>query len=414
MARSNIIDFLVGDIDFLKQKKSIIKNREVLSEDFVPERILFREEQLNITLTSIRRFLIFGEGLNILFFGNTGTGKTLLARYISKSIKKLNLKEKMNIKTSYVNCKGFFIKEADYYIIGKMYSDITGDRFRKGKKKYEMFESIINYMNSKDYKAIIFLDEFDSLFNKKNTEDLLYALIRDLDIEYSNRFSLVMITNSVSFFDELDSRIKSSFSSFVKVNFPSYKATDLSEILKERAYLALEEGSISESLINYISARVAKHHSGDARVAINVLKLSALIADSKGKNKIEKEDIDEAFENLDYDLLKFIVSSLNTTQKILSLALVEGSLRKKDEYISFEELYNMYVEISSRLSIAPLKRITVFRNMCNLEMIFGSFLEVRTVSEGRRGGYKKIYKLLIDEESMKKLYDLLRDKIFNA
>jgi len=414
MAESKILDFFIRDMEILKKRSSIIKDERVLTEDFIPDKIYFREEQLGISLTVIKRFLQSKRGPNMIFHGNTGTGKTLLAKYIASALKMLNLKEKINVKVSYVNCKSFFTKEADYYIIGKIYSDITGDKFRKGRKKYETFEDLLNYINEKDYRVVIFLDEFDSLLNKKSTEDLLYALLRDFDISYSNRILLIMITNNITFVNDLDPRVKSSFTSFVKVPFQPYDAIALSKILLDRASLAFEEGAIDTSLINYISAKVAKLYLGDARVAINVLRLSGLIADSKGMNKITKECVDEAFENIDLDIFRSLILSLNTTQKVLLLSLIESSLSRKEEYISYEDLYNNYTETSSRLSITPLSRIAAYKNMRNLEMVLGNILDVKTVSEGKRGGYKKVYKLLLDEETMKKLYELLRNNIFNA
>jgi len=414
MAESKILDFFIRDIEILKKRNSIIKDERVLTEDFIPDKIYFREEQLGISLTVIKRFLQSRKGPNLIFHGNTGTGKTLLAKYIASALKMLNLKEKINVKVSYVNCKSFFTKEADYYIIGKIYSDITGDKFRKGRKKYETFEDLLNYINEKDYKVVIFLDEFDSLFSKKNTEDLLYALLRDFDISYSNKILLIMIANNITFINDLDPRVKSSFTSFVKVPFKPYDAIALGKILLDRASLAFEEGAIDTSLIKYISAKVAKLYMGDARVAINVLRLSGLIADSRGMNKITKECVDEAFENIDLDVLKSLIFSLNTTQKILLLSLIESSFSRKEEYISYEDLYHSYTEISSRLSITPLSRIAAYKNMRNLEMVLGNFLDVKTVSEGKRGGYRKVYKLLLDEETMKKLYELLRNNIFNA
>ncbi|MEM5879944.1 MAG: AAA family ATPase, partial [Candidatus Aenigmatarchaeota archaeon] len=353
-------------------------------------------------------------GINMFFYGNTGTGKTLLARYIANIIKSINISKKMNIKVSYINCKSLISKEADYYVIGKIYSDVTNDKFRKGKKKYEMIENLFEYLANHDLKLIIFLDEFDSLVNGKSSEDILYLFLRDFDIEFPSKISLILISNNITFLNNLDPRTKSSFSSFIKVEFPPYNAEALREILTDRAKLAIKEGAIDQGIINYISAKVVKYFSGDARIAINVLRLSAIIADSKNKLKIEKEDVDEAFNNIDFDILKSIIFSLNSTQRLLLLSLINKQNEKNNDYISFEELYEEYLKLSTSLSISPLGKSTIYKNMRNLEMILGNFIESKTVSEGKRGGYKKIYRLLIDEKDIEKIYDLLRKNILNV
>lgn len=414
MNKTTIIDFFIRDINFVERKSSIIINDRVLCEDFLPERILHREDQLKIILSSLKDFLMSKRGINMFFYGNTGTGKTLLARYIANIIKSINISKKMNIKVSYINCKSLISKEADYYVIGKIYSDVTNDKFRKGKKKYEMIENLFEYLANHDLKLIIFLDEFDSLVNGKSNEDILYLFLRDFDIEFPSKISLILISNNITFLNNLDPRTKSSFSSFIKVEFPPYNAEALREILTDRAKLAIKEGAIDRGIINYISAKVVKYFSGDARIAINVLRLSAIIADSKNKLKIEKEDVDEAFNNIDFDILKSIIFSLNSTQRLLLLSLINKQNEKNNDYISFEELYEEYLKLSTSLSISPLGKSTIYKNMRNLEMILGNFIESKTISEGKRGGYKKIYRLLIDEKDIEKIYDLLRKNILNV
>ncbi|MEM1804516.1 MAG: AAA family ATPase [Nanopusillaceae archaeon] len=414
MNKTTIIDFFIRDINFVEKKSSIIINDRVLCEDFLPERILYRDDQLKIILNSLKDFLISKRGINMFFYGNTGTGKTLLARYIANIIKSINISKKMNIKVSYINCKSLISKEADYYVIGKIYSDVTNDKFKKGKKKYEMIENLFEYLANHDLKLIIFLDEFDSLVNGKSNEDILYLLLRDFDIEFPSKISLILISNNITFLNNLDPRTKSSFSSFIKVEFPPYNAEALREILIDRAKLAIKEGAIDRGIINYISAKVVKYFLGDARIAINVLRLSAIIADSKNKSKIEKEDVDEAFNNIDFDILKSVVFSLNSTQRLLLLSLINKQSVKNNDYISFEELYDEYSKLSTSFSISPLGKSTIYKNMKNLEMILGNFIESKTISEGKKGGYKKIYKLLIDEKDIEKIYDLLCKNILNA
>jgi Cdc6-like AAA superfamily ATPase len=154
----------------------------------------------------------------------------------------------------------------------------------------------------------------------------------------------------------------------------------LREILKDRAIKALKPGSISEEDINYISARVSKEFFGDARIAINVLRISAIIAYNKNKEKIDKDDIDEAFSSVDLNILESIVSTLNKTQKIILLALIKEQIKKED-FVTFNNLYEEYVNLSSSFGISVLDKTTVYKNLKKIESIFGELIESKKWSK---------------------------------
>ena len=59
--------------------KSIFINRQVLRSDFIPEKLPFREEQINIIGHIFAPILQDSKPSNLLLYGKTGSGKTAVA-----------------------------------------------------------------------------------------------------------------------------------------------------------------------------------------------------------------------------------------------------------------------------------------------------------------------------------------------
>lgn len=399
MTNSKIYEFFISDFEKIKNKKHLIKNPLFFSDDFIPNEIKFREEQKNKIIFSTSYFIKGVKNNNLFLIGATGTGKTLLMKYISKGLSIYLMKEKYKTEIVYVNCKMINSKEKDYYILLKIYEKLLNNKLKTGLKRIDILEGIRRFLNDEGYKIILILDEGDFLF--KDNPDFLYDLLRNEEQSDQKNIMSIIISNNVSFLDNIDQRIRSSLSSVMKIKFPPYDSLQLFEILKERAINGLTEGSINEELLKYISAKVAKEFGGDARVAINILKNSALIAESKGKEKIEKEDIEESIENADFNIISTILDILNRNQKIILLSLLLKQADKKD-FVSTEELYEEYLKLSEKLGDKPLDYNTVYKYMKTIELVLGNYIEVYSVSKGKNG-LKKIYRILIDEGKIIKI-----------
>ncbi|MGC9132869.1 MAG: Cdc6/Cdc18 family protein [Nanopusillaceae archaeon] len=410
MTTNSIIDYFLTDFERISQKNnSFIIDGRYLEEDFVPLEIKFRDKQKEIILSNISLFLNRSTGNNLFLYGNTGTGKTLMARFLNKGIRVYSAKNKLKVKISYINCKQILSSEVDYYIFKRIYEELINNTVKSGIRKNDLYENIYKFVINNDYKLIIILDEADQIFNKKENTEILYFLLRNYDINFISRIRLILISNSPSFISELDQRIKSSFSSIIKVKFPPYDYYQLKEILIDRASKAFLSGTISEESINYIAAKVAKEFSGDARVAINILKLSATIAYSRNKNRIEKEDIDEAFESADLNIIQDMINTLNKTQKRILFSLIRKQIEKGD-YVQFNELYEEFVKISNEIGFEVLDKTTVYKNLKKIENIFGEYIESKIISKGKNG-INKIIKIIVDKDNLKKMYDILKEEI---
>ncbi len=60
----------------------IFKDREVLRHDYLPEKLPHREEQIRLLGTIVAPVLKVARCSNIFIYGNTGTGKTAVTKYV--------------------------------------------------------------------------------------------------------------------------------------------------------------------------------------------------------------------------------------------------------------------------------------------------------------------------------------------
>ncbi|MGB9674779.1 MAG: Cdc6/Cdc18 family protein, partial [Nanopusillaceae archaeon] len=359
MTTNSIIDYFLSDFNkYIDKKSKIIKDSRYFNEEYIPEDIKFRDTQKEMIFFNIGQFIKFGMGSNMFLYGSTGTGKTTLVKILNNGLNTISIRNKIKLKVAYVNCKFISSKDTDYYLFKRIYESITNTFVKTGERKQELIERVFRFVSENDNKLLIILDEADHILNRENISELLYILLRNSD----NNIKLIFVSNNITFVNSIDPRVRSSLSSMYFVNFPPYDYYQLKEILKDRAEKALVPSSISEEGINFIAARVAKT-SGDARVAINILKLSAMIVSAKGKEKIEIEDIKEAFENIDLDIIKSVVYQLNRNQKIILFSLISRQLKSDNDYVTFSELYEEYVKNMEKLGLEPLDRTTVYKNL---------------------------------------------------
>ena len=123
---------------------------------------------------------------------------------------------------------------------------------------------------------IVVLDEIDFLV-KKHGDELLYRLTRANEELSSSKISVIGITNDLKFVDNLDPRVRSSLGE-VELVFPPYNASQLEDILNDRARIAFRPGVIRSGVISLCAALAAREH-GDARRALDLLRVAGEIAE---------------------------------------------------------------------------------------------------------------------------------------
>src|SRR3989344_6732113 len=210
---------------------SLFKDKSVLQSNYSPTTINHRIQQIE-TMASILGPVLRGErASNLFLYGKTGTGKTLSAKYISEKIEEKAKKlGNVTLKFLYVNCKSKKVSDTEYRIIAELIKSFGGTIPATGLPTDSVYSKFMEMVDSEKQVVILILDEIDQAV-KKISDTFIYTLTR-INSELKNaQISIVGISNSLTFMDNLDPRVRSSLGEEELV-FPPYNALQLQDILR--------------------------------------------------------------------------------------------------------------------------------------------------------------------------------------
>ncbi|MGA8404729.1 MAG: AAA family ATPase, partial [Nitrososphaeraceae archaeon] len=259
------------------ESKTLIKNRKTLTIDYVPERLPFRDNESTMIAQTLSVILRGGRPSNLLIFGKPGTGKTAVVKNVIERLKHKADDLDMQITVPFMNAK---TANTSYKILYEI-AEIMG--INKEEKKLQVHftglsmgeaaDRILDFIRRKNLKVVLIIDEIDSLVDK-NGDDILYNFTRANERISSDQFvSLIGISNSLTFKEKLDPRVRSSLSE-EEIVFNPYTIEQLKHILSERCKIAFNEDAVSAGTIN-LCAAIAGKETGDARKAIDLLRVAA-------------------------------------------------------------------------------------------------------------------------------------------
>ena len=186
----------------------------------------------------------------------------------------------------------------------------------------EATDRILDFIRRRSIKVVIVIDEIDSLVNRKG-DDILYNFTRANERISSDQFiSLIGISNSLTFKDKLDPRVKSSLSEEELV-FNPYTIEQLKQILIDRCKLAFYDNVIPIGVIN-LCAAFAGRETGDARKAIDLLRVAAEIAERSMTMKISEDHIRSAQQKIDSDTNYEILRNSTLHTKLVILSIIKS------------------------------------------------------------------------------------------
>ncbi len=387
--------------NFLK-KDPLFVDKNVLQSNYTPETIPHREDQVKQVASILAPSLRLEKPSNLFVYGKTGTGKTLSIKYVTNQITEISKKKKIKLTAFYLNCKLKRIADTEYRLIAELARDMGKEIPPTGLPTDEVYKRFVDLVDSEKKIIILVLDEIDHLV-KKTGDEILYNLTR-LNSELKHaQLSIIGISNDLTFRDSLDPRIKSSLSE-EELHFPPYNALQLQDILRQRAKIAFREGIVTDGVIEKCAAYAAKEH-GDARRALELLRVAGELAERDGKGKIVIKHIDEAEEKIDSDRILNAIKVQPKQVQTTLLTITEIYSRSK-ESISSGDIYDLYKDYCLKCGMNPLTQRRVSDIIAELDML--GIINARVVSKGRYGRTREI-RLAVPESIIYKMKEILKE-----
>lgn len=333
------------------EESTIFKNYEILTPDYIPTRLIARDEQIESVRKILKPIVRYrGKPHNAILYGATGLGKTATIKYILNELKEAIEKNNLNNYVPiYINCNNNNISSILFSIIATLDPDTKFPSTGYAIKRY--YDEIFKIMNEMKISLILTLDEIDLL--KENM--LLYELCRagGDKLEPGQHIGIIGITNKLQWGDDLDGRILSTWNA-QKIIFPKYDSYQLSEILNERKG-AFAEGIVDDDVIKHIAAITALE-SGDARKAIEILRLCGEYVDDNELDKITADIIPIANDQMDIDQMASAISSLQRHAKEALAGIVKAIDINNGKEIQTGDAMQIYQRFCEMRKLKPVSR----------------------------------------------------------
>jgi cell division control protein 6 len=369
---------------FLKTE-SFFKDKMVLQSNYVPEAINHRDEQIQHIAKIIAPALRLERPSNLFIYGKTGTGKTVTVRHTLHNMVDVAKQNDIPLRYAYVNCKMKRSADTEYRLIAELARLFGKAVPTTGLPTDEVYNTFYRSIDSQRQIIIIVLDEIDQLV-KKIGDEIIYNLTRMNDPAHlkNAQVCIIGISNDLIFSNNLDPRVKSSLSE-EELIFPPYNATQLQHILTGRAAFAFRENVIEEGVIAKCAAYAAREH-GDARRALELLRVAGEVAERTGNTKILISHIDEAEEKIERDRIVDVVQTQPKQHHAVlqSILLLAG----KRSVVFTGDVYDVYKRVCQDCGLRPLTQRRVSDIIADMDML--GIINAKIISKGRFGRMREI------------------------
>ncbi len=390
--------------DFL-DKESLFLNKNVLMMRYLPNNIPHREKQIKQLSLILAPSLRLEKPSNTFLYGKTGTGKTLCATYVVNKLGETAQNRNIPFKAISLNCKLKKAADTEYRVIAHLARELGADVPMTGLPTSEVYKLFLKKLDTKQI-VLIVLDEIDQLI-KKAGDGILYTLTRMNSDLKNAQVAVIGISNDVRFMDNIDPRVKSSLGEEEMV-FTPYNALELKDILEKRAKAAFRGDTIESGVLAKCAAFAAREH-GDARRALDLLRVSGELAEREGKKSISSKHIDLADTKIERNKVVEVLQGQPKQSQIVMFAIFLLS-EEKEGYLETGEVFDKYKELCKETHNHVLTQRRVSDLITELDLL--GMITAKTISKGRYGRTKEI-SLAVQPDIYLQLKEIVHASIYS-
>jgi cell division control protein 6 len=313
----------------------VLKDPAKLSFDYIPERLVHRERQLDKLWMLFRPVLEAGTSQTAFLIGNVGTGKTATSKRFCLDLVKEARTEGKTLDFIVVNCRQRSTESAVLLRLVNHFDERFPDR---GFSTAEMLRTLHKHLEKEKLHLVVVLDEADVLL-RKGVGDLIYHLSRFDEEKVGGKASMsLMMISQKYLLDMLDPASRSTFRRANVIQFDRYSGSELRDIVADRVALAFYPGAVPEECIDLIAD--ASSEWGDARFAIEILEKAGMLAEEEGRPRVSAENVRTA-KAFTYNIVTSTkIEELDVQKKLVMLAVARAS--KDQAYVTTREVETAY------------------------------------------------------------------------
>ncbi|QAU13465.1 AAA family ATPase [Halorubrum sp. BOL3-1] len=371
----------------------IFQNEDMLREDYQPDTITAREQELKTYKTALQPVVNGAQPRNIFLYGKTGVGKTAVSRYLLEQLQQDTAEfVDINLSIFWLNCTNL---SSSYQVAVNLVNTLRPDDDQistTGYPQQRVFDILYEELDQIGGTILLVFDEIDHI---GSNDEILYEIPRARSNGYLDNAKpgIIGISNDFGFRDNLSPKVKDTLCE-EEIHFSPYNAPELEAILRKRASGALYDDAADDAVIA-LCAAIAAQDTGSARQALDLLYKSGELTRSEGASRITESNVYRAKETLEQSQIEHGMRELTKHGHLSLVAILQIALEGETP-ARVRDVFPLYRRISEHSDVDPLVRRRMHDHLADLAML--GILDRHAKNEGRAGGQYYEYEFNVSLE----------------